>query len=295
MTVTLTRASGGVPGGGSGRGGATAVPSRRRTRTRSSVATGAGRSAASSARAGRRRAGLGDAEDEQGHARVAPGEPRALAPPAGGAVDAEQDARARDAVAVQGRDGDDVGRPAVPAGAAAEVQGELHRVGLGHGLEVLGRGRGEVAEQARALEGDQAAEAQGPHVGQRGPDRAGLVDGECHERKVLGERQRRVGAPQPPRAEAVGPAQEHARAEAMAGEGRHERVGDRAAREAVALADVDRELQRRGAHSASPSARPSAATARPRTSGTRRPATPARSRPSSASRWLSSIQVEKVV
>ena len=42
MTVTLTRASGGVPAGGSARRGDRRAPSRRRTRTRSSVATGAG-------------------------------------------------------------------------------------------------------------------------------------------------------------------------------------------------------------------------------------------------------------
>src|SRR3954447_26599536 len=93
--------------------------------------------------------------------------------------------------------------------------------------------------------------------------------------------------------EALDPAQQHAGAQPVAAVEVEQRVGHEGVAGALALAEVRRELQRLDVHQ--PTARPRATASRPaarlRTTFSAAP----RPSPSSTRRWVSSIQVEKVV
>ncbi len=96
-------------------------------------------------------------------------------------------------------------------------------------------------------------------------------------------------------AETLGAAQQHAGLEAVAGEEVEQGVGEEGAARAVALAEVDGELEAVLVQSAPPMVRPSATAPIPSARLTTTLRTAAHDEPSSARRWVSSIQVEKVV
>ena len=126
-------------------------------------------------------------------------------------------------------------------------------------------------------------------------DARARVDGDRDDRQVLGERQQPVGVQVVLDAEARDAAQDEARAQPVAGVEVGQRIGQEAIAGAVALAEVGRQLQRVGRHSAAPSWSPSHTHARPSARLTSTLASPGAARPSSPRRWDSSIHVLNVV
>ena len=146
-----------------------------------------------------------------------------------------------------------------------------------------------------ALERDQAAAgARGGLLG-GGHDRRRAVDRDRDRGEVLRQGQQPVRAQVVADAEARAAAQQHGGPQPALRERRHRGVGQQPPAVAVALAEVQRQLERVVGHSASPSRRPAhAARARARGSPPMLSAAPAK-RPSSAWRCVSSIQVLNVV
>ena len=112
----------------------------------------------------------------------------------------------------------------------------------------------------RALQRHQPVEAQRVDLGEGGLDARAGIDRDGHERQVLGEGEQPVGAEVLLRAEALDAAHQQARLQVVAGVHGGQGVGEEPAVDAVALAEVDRQLQGVVAHSAAPSSRPAQAT-----------------------------------
>ena len=226
-----------------------------------------------------------DRDDDQRHVRVGAGEAGAAPAPVRGAVDAEQDRRARNAVAAQQVDERDVREAPAGAVAAAELHGQLR---------LLARPRGHRGGRG-ALERDQPVAGVLRGLLRRGEDRRRRVGRHRDEREVLRQRQQPVGAQVVLDAEPGAAAQQQARAQPAPRVGRHQRVGEHPAAGGVPLAEVRGQRERVVRHSASPSSRPAHAASSPSTRLTPTLSSAERERPSSAARCDSSAHVLNVV
>ena len=186
-----------------------------------------------------------DRHDHQRHLRVGGEEARAPALAAHGAVDAQQDGGAGDAVAMQRVDDGDVRGPAAGALAAPEVDGEL-------GLLVRRRPRAAASGMRARSRVMSPSPRQRHDLVERRLDARARVDGDGDHRQVLGERQQPVGVQVVLDPEALDAAHDEARAQPVAGVEVDERIGQEALARAVALAEVGRQLQASVGHSAAP-------------------------------------------
>ena len=217
---------------------------------------------------------------------------RARAAAAAGAVDAEQHGRAGDPAAVEQIADGRERRHAVDALLAADVDGELGRL-----AELLGQlHRADLAgEQPRALERDQAAALDLQDQLEHRLDPLAAVDGDRDDRQVLGQRQQPVGVQVVQAAEAFGASQQDAGLQPVAAVDVEQLVGEQPVVGAVALAEIGRELQAVLVHSVRSDRAAEWRRADADDEADDDVDDRARDSPSSASRWVSSIQVENVV
>ena len=206
----------------------------------------------------------------------------------GGPVDTQQHGRAGDRAAVEAVDhGLPGGLPGHPL-LAPEVERQLRLAGEIHCLQRAG-------DQARALRRDEATEAKWRDRFERLLDAGTSVDCHRHDGEILRQRQLPVGMQMLLGAVARDPSQQDARLELVPLVYVRQRVRDEAVRGTVALAEVDRQLERVVRHRSVPRWRPAQTATSPSVRLTAKLRTASASSPSSPSRWLSNIQVLKVV
>ncbi len=155
-----------------------------------------------------------------------------------------------------------------------------------------------ASEHPRPLERDEAvAGAPGElrDLAERALDPLGAIHRQRNHREVLREAEQPLGVQPVLGAEPLEPPQQDADREVVPVEGVEDRVSEEAPARHVALSEVSREREGVLAHSAPPSECPSFARPRPRITLSSRLWASSDSSPSSPSRWVSNIQVEKVV
>ena len=151
------------------------------------------------------------------------------------------------------------------------------------------------AEQAGALQGDQATRGHVDDVAHQSADRRRGVDGGDRDGRVLGQCQRLVAADDVARAEAGDAPQHHTAGDLALGVEIQHRFGQEARARALAFTEVGGQLEVGVVHSRPAIHWPSIAAGRPSATLTTRLATAGQIWRSSVSRCVSSIQVEKVV
>ena len=277
---------------GSSLGSASFVPSRLQTRMRSSVMSGRREQVSEAGQHRGDATAFADGDDHERNAGVAAEERGAVANAVRGAVDAEQHRRPGDSRVAQQVDHRLVGGPSVGAFLAADVDGQLG----GFVLDLGQLDRGDPAGQhPGAFERDEAVERKRAQRGQRAIDSRRRVDGDADEREVLGQGEEAVRAVPVLGAEALARAHDETGVELVLGVDVHDPIGQETLADALALAEVGRQLHALRVHSAAPSRRPSHAAVTPRSRLTAKLRAPSRSSPSSPRRWLSSAQVLYVV
>ncbi len=181
-----------------------------------------------------------DGEDHHRHIGVAAedtsSEPAALT----GAVHAEHCTRARDAATVQEVAEGDKSRGAADALLAAHVDRQFGR--LAWLLSWLGL-TDLAGQQPCPLERDQPLALDLHHRLEDRLDPAPFVDGDRHQRKVLGQGQQAVGVETVEPPEAPDPTQQHAGLQAVGAVDAHQLVAHQPVPGAVALPEVGRQLQ----------------------------------------------------
>ncbi|OOK84591.1 hypothetical protein BZL29_0845 [Mycobacterium kansasii] len=213
------------------------------------------------------------------------------------AVDTEKHCGSGESVPIQQFANGIAGSGSVDPHLTADVDGELGGIAVVVFQLAQRVGAAVPGDQPGAFQRHQAAVGYRCHMVDQTPDLRRDVDGDNGDRRILGQAQRSVAAQLVLGSKARGTAHHHARCDAVLAEQIQHRVGQKplGADRALPLAEVSGQLQALFAHICSAIHWPSSAAAKPSMTLTAILANATRSWRSSLSRWVSSIQVEKVV
>ncbi len=179
--------------------------------------------------------------------------------------------------------------------ATPQIDGQLGRLAQGRGqLRRVGSAAA-CGDQTRALQRDQPAALDLQDGLDQLLDPLARVDRDRDDGEILRKRQQPIGAQVVKASEALAASQQHAHSKAPLAVEVQQLVGEQLAADAIALAEVGRQLQAVLVHRATPIACPSAAAPKPMTRLTATFAPAVDTSESSARRWDSSIHVENVV